>query len=94
MGSLIVVEKGADCHEVIDWPVYYMNDFSVLGLRVECLVKVLDLLEADDYHVVRNACSATVEFENRNRFKKIFDILTHHRIEHAMSDLAQCAYQG
>jgi hypothetical protein len=94
MGSLTVVEKGVDCYDVIDWPLFYMNDFSVLGLRVERFARALDVLEADGYHVVRQACSATVDFDNRDHFKNIFDTLTRHRIAHGMSDLAGCAYQG
>jgi hypothetical protein len=94
MGSLIVVEKGADCSEIIDWPLFYMNDFSVLGLRVAKLARALDVLEADGYHVVRQECSAKVDFENTVRFKNIFATLARHGIAHGMSDLADCAYQG
>ena len=94
MGSLTFVEKGADCQEIIDWPAFYMNDFSVLGLQVEGLARALEVLEADGYHVVRTSCSAKVNFANPHRFKKIFAILSHNRIEHNMSDLVGCVYQG
>jgi hypothetical protein len=94
MGALRIVQKNADCDGDIDWPLFYMNDFSVLGLLVDSLTKTLEVLEADDYQVVREACSAVVRFENRSRFKNIFDILRHHRIEFGTSDLVRCAYQG
>ncbi len=94
MGTLTVVEKGADCQDAIDYPLFYMNDFSHLGLRVESLARALDALEADGYPVDRNRCSANVEFENRDRFKNIFLTLTRHEIEHTMTDLVGCAYQG
>ncbi len=94
MGTLTVVEKGADCQDAIAYPLFYMNDFSVLGLRVENLTRALDVLEADGYPVVRNTCSAIVDFESRDRFNNIFLTLTHHKIEHSMSDLVGCAYQG
>ena len=94
MGSLTIMEKDAPCDEVIDWPLFYMNDFSVLGLLVESLAQASEVLEADGYHVDRKACSSTVRFDNNNRFKNIFDTLKQHRIEFAMSDLVNCAYQG
>ncbi len=94
MGTLTVLEEGADCQEAIDWPLFYMNDFSVLGLRVESLSRALDALEADGYPVVRRGCSAQVDFNNRDRFNNIFQTLTRHRIAHTMSDLVGCAYQG
>ena len=94
MGTLTVVEKGADCQDIIAYPLFYMNDFSLLGLRVDNLTKALDLLEADGYLVVRKACSASVDFEDRDRFRNIFDTLARHRIGHSMSDLVVCAYQG
>ena len=52
------------------------------------------LFEADGYLVVRKACSASVDFEDRDRFRNIFDTLARHRIGHSMSDLVVCAYQG
>jgi len=94
MGSLTVVEKGADCRDAFEWPLFYMNDFSVLGLRVEGLARALEVLEADGYPVVRKSCSARVDFENRDRFNNIFDTLARHEIGHTMSDLVGCAYQG
>jgi hypothetical protein len=94
MGSLTVVERNTDCQDVFEWPLRYMNDFSVLGLRVEGLSRALEVLEAGGYHVVRRRCSATISFENRDRFKNIFETLARQRIEHGMSDLMGCAYQG
>ena len=94
MGSLTVVEKGADCQEVIEWPLFYMNDFSQLGLRVENLSRTLALLEASGYRVIRKSCGAKIEFEGRNRLRNIFHTLEQHRIAHTMSDLVGCAYQG
>lgn len=94
MGTLTVVEKGAECQSAIDYPLFYMNDFSVLGLRVESLPRAIDALEADGYPVVRNTCSARVDFENRDRFNNIFATLARCKIEHTMSDLVGCAYQG
>ena len=62
MGTLTVVEKGADCQDAIDYPLFYMNDFSHLGLRVESLARALEALEAAGYPVDRKRCSASVDF--------------------------------
>ena len=94
MGTLTVVEKGADCQDAIDYPLFYMNDFSHMGLRVESLVRALDALEAAGYPVDRKRCSASIDFENRDRFNNIFHTLARHKIEHTMTDLVGCAYQG
>ena len=94
MGSLTIMEKDAPCDDAIDWPLFYMNDFSVLGLLVESLAKVSQVLEDNGYQVSRKACSARVRFENKSRFKNIFDTLQQHRIEFAMTDLVSCTYQG
>ena len=94
MGSLTMMEKDAPCDDAVDWPVFYMNDFSLLGLLVDGLAKASNVLEAHGYQVVRKDCSAKVRFENNGRFKNIFKVLQRHRIEYGMSDLVNCVYQG
>ena len=94
MGTLTVVEKGADCQDAIDYPLFYMNDFSHLGLRVENLARALEALESAGYPVVYLRCSARVDFDDRDRFNNIFHTLARHKIEHTMTDLVGCAYQG
>ncbi len=94
MGSLTIMEKDAPCDEVIDWPLFYMNDFSVLGLLVDDITQASEVLEEGGYQVDRHACSANVRFESNNHFKNIFDTLKENRIAFVMSDLVNCAYQG
>ena len=80
MGVLTIMEKSASCDEAIDWPLFSMNDFSILGLLVDRLAKALEVLEADGYRVVRGTCSAKVHFENHHGFKNIFTILQRNRV--------------
>jgi hypothetical protein len=94
MGSLSIVQKDAPCDEIIDWPLLYMNDFSVLGLVVDNAAIVSALLKADGYHVDQRVCSTVVHFENNGRYKNILYLLQQHRIDFTLSDLAGCAYQG
>lgn len=88
------MEKNAPCHDAIDWPLFYMNDFSVLGLLVESLTPVVTALENDGYQVDHIGCSAKVRFKNDGQLKKIFNILQQTGIDFVMSDLVDCAYQG
>jgi hypothetical protein len=94
MGALTILEKGAPCDEVVDWPAFYMNDFSVLGLVVDNVARALEVLESDGYQVDRKVCSAKVRFDSRRRLRNIYNTLARHRVEFTMSDLVSCAYQG
>lgn len=94
MGSLTIMENDAPCDDIIDWPLFYMNDFSVLGLIVDNLATVSTLLESDGYKVDQNTCSANVHFENNGQYKKIIHLLQKHGIDFTLSDLVRCAYQG
>lgn len=94
MGSLTIVEKGTPSDGIINWPLFYMNDFSVLGLIVDNLATVSKLLEADGYNLDQKASSAHVNFENIGQYKNILYLLQQHRIDFTLSDLAGCAYQG
>ena len=94
MGTLTIMDRNASCDEAIDWPVFYMNDFSVLGLVVDRLTAALDVLEACGYRVVRGNCSAKVHFKNHRGFKEIFAVLQRNRIAYGSADLVGCVYQG
>ncbi|MGD9007283.1 MAG: hypothetical protein PVG41_05145 [Desulfobacteraceae bacterium] len=94
MGVLTIIDRNAACDEAVDWPLFYMNDFSVLGLLVDKLAKALEVIEADGYRVVRGTCSAKVYFESHRSFKNIFTILTRNRIAYGSSDLVGRVYQG
>jgi hypothetical protein len=94
MGVLTIMDRNASCDEAVDWPLFYMNDFSVLGLLVDKLAKALEVIEADGYRVVHGTCSAKVYFESHRSFKNIFTILQRNRIAYGSSDLVGCVYQG
>jgi len=94
MGMLTIMEKDAPCEDDIDWPLFYMNDFSVSGLLVEGLSRSVQALEADGYRFIRFRCSAKVIFENRGRLQNIYDTLKGNGIEFESADLVRCVYQG
>ena len=94
MGTLTIMEKGASCHDVIDWPAFYMNDFSVLGLLVDNLYTTSALLRSHGYNVFETKCSVQVGVDNTDHYKNIFTILDQNRVKFVSADLVGCAYQG
>ena len=94
MGMLTIMEKEGPCDDDIDWPLFYMNDFSVLGLLVGNLNQAAQALEADGYRLVRSRCSAKVLFDNHGRLQNIFKTLEGNRIPFDTADLVSCVYQG
>lgn len=94
MGMLTILEKDAPCDDGIDWPLFYMNDFSLLGLRVENLKRAAQVLEADGYRLVRARCSAKVFFDSHGRLQNIFETLQGNGVSFVMADLVSCVYQG
>ena len=94
MGMLTIVEKEAPCEDSIDWPLFYMNDFSVLGVIVENLNRTIQVLEADGYRLVRSRCSAKVIFDSQVRLQNIYETLNVSGISFDTGDLVDCVYQG
>ncbi len=94
MGMFTIMEKDAPCDDVIDWPLFYMNDFSVLGVLVGDLGRATQVLEADGYRIVRSRCSAKVVIDNHRRLQKIYEILQVNGVSYESADLVSCAYQG
>ena len=94
MGMLTILEKDAPCDDVIDWPLFYMNDFSLPGLRVENLKRAAQVLEADGYRLVRSRFSAKVIFDNQDRLSNIYETLQGNGISFDTGDLVNFVYQG
>lgn len=94
MGELMMVEKQAPVFDGVDLPLFYMNDFSVLGLVVHQLSRALAVLEASGYRVARQKNCAKVRFHTRMEFRKLFETLNRHHIEYGTADLVSHAYQG
>ncbi len=92
MGRLPMMEKGkpAACHA--DWPLFYMNDFSRLGLVVNRLPQAVAALEASGYRVRDNG--STLQIDNLEQLTGVFAVLAEHQVEYEISDLVSCVYQG
>ena len=92
MGLLPIREKGKPMDGHADWPLFYMNDFSRLGLVVTQLAQTVAVLEASGYRVVDQG--SAVQFDNRDQLVEILAALSEHQVEYELADLISCVYQG
>lgn len=92
MGLLPIMEKGKSVAGHADWPLYYMNDFSRLGLVVTQLEQTVAVLEANGYQVEDNG--SMLQIDNGEQLAGVFAVLSTHQLEYELSDLVSCVYQG
>ena len=92
MGLLPIMEKGKPLAGHADWPLFYMNDFSRLGLVVAHLASAVAVLEASGYRVLDHG--RALQFDNRDQLVEIFTALSAHQVDYEVSDLVGCVYQG
>jgi hypothetical protein len=94
MSLLPIVEQGKPvaCHA--DWPLFYMNDFSRLGLVVSQLDKALSVLQTSGYTVHSDERGNLLEIDTRAQVTHIFEVLAAHAIACETADLVSCVYQG
>jgi len=92
MGLLPIMEKGKPlaCHD--EWPLFYMNDFSRMGLVVTRLAQAVAVLEANGYRVLDNG--RVLQVDNVDQLTAVFAALSQHQVEYELSDLISCVYQG
>lgn len=94
MGMLRIVEKGTDCNTAIDFPTFYMNDFSVLGVVVNTLDKAVTILQDKGFILEQEKGATWISFTDRQQLDGIFRELTAGQIQYTFSDLVSCTYQG
>lgn len=94
MGCLPIMEKGKPvaCHR--DWPLFYMNDFSRLGLVVNRLAEALTVLRSGGFTVHEQESRPQVEIADREQLAEVLGALSRHGLNCEMSDLVSCVYQG
>lgn len=94
MGLMPIAQEGECYEEQGAMPLFYMNDFSILGLKVPDLAAALTALESDGFEIVSSGPPVRVRFDARSNMMGIFESLSRHRIPYRMSDLVQQSYQG
>lgn len=94
MGLLPITEKGTPvaCHA--DWPLFYMNDFSRLGLVVGRMAETLEALRAGGFQVLTGETGNAVQVDGPEQAQEVFTALMAGKLDFEVADLVSCAYQG
>lgn len=94
MGWLPIVNKGkkGGCHG--DWPLFYMNDFSQLGLVVPKMAATLAALRSGGFTIHEREDASLVEITDQGQLRHLMRILTQQRLPFEISDVVSCVYQG
>lgn len=94
MGWVSIRERGkpVDCH--VDWPLFYMNDFSKLGLQVAELGQALEVLADHGVRVLEDVRGNGLMIEDPSQLTEICTILAAAGIDSELTDLVSCVYQG
>lgn len=92
MSLLPIMEKGKPMAGHVDWPLFYMNDFSRLGLVVTELALAVAVLEANGYRVLDNG--RALQVDNADHLASVFTVLSAQQVQFELSDLISCVYQG
>ena len=92
MSLLPLMEKGKPMAGHADWPLFYMNDFSRLGIVVTGLAQAVAVLEASGYRVLDSG--RALQIDNGDQLAAVFATLAAHQVAYEFSDLVSCVYQG
>jgi hypothetical protein len=98
MKTLPIVPKASidrgellNCSEL---PLFYMNDYSKIGLQVSSYEKALDVLRSHHYMVSDNLFWAELAIRNSDNIPAVVRLLSDNGIESQMTDVVTTIYQG
>ena len=94
MGLLPITEKGKPVTCQADWPLFYMGDFSRLGLVVNQLGEAVTVLQASGFTVHEDERGVLLDVSGSEPLDKVFQALAAHHLECETADLVSCVYQG
>ena len=75
-------------------PIFYMSDYSVLGLRVDRLDEAVRVIEKAGFSVVNDVGDLEVVIDHVSRLEEIVQLLKQNGIECEVADVVSCVYQG
>lgn len=75
-------------------PAFYMNDYSVMGLRVNDCAATFALLEAHRYPVLRRQGCRGVAIRTAADIRQIIGLLAENGLNGELADLVDQVYQG
>ena len=97
MGYYPIVNKNQTQMEGLhhkELPKTYMEDFSVLGFRVNDCERVLGILDKASFDLKRSHGGAYVKIENAAHVKDVVQLLHANGMNCEVTDVAQGMYQG
>lgn len=75
-------------------PAFYMEDFTVLGLRVGNLDAALRLLEKNGISIFKSPGYSELSIERRDEIPTIIQLLNANDISCVIADIVEQVYQG
>ncbi|NLX17700.1 MAG: hypothetical protein GXY53_00250 [Desulfobulbus sp.] len=94
MGLLPITEKGKPVHCQRDWPLFYMNDFSRMGIAVNQLDDAVTALRDDGFAVHENEQGCFLDISGAKQLHQAVQTLSSRRLDYEITDLVSCVYQG
>jgi hypothetical protein len=76
------------------FPPFYMEDYTVLGLRVGNLDAAVSLLEKNGIRIFKNQGCRELSIEKRDEIPNIIQLLNANDISCVIADIAEQVYQG
>ena len=75
-------------------PAFYMEDYSVLGLRVGNLDAAVRLLKKNGIRIFKGPGYSELSLEQRDQIQHIIELLNANDISCVMADIVEQVYQG
>ena len=75
-------------------PSFYMEDYTVLGLRVGDLAEAVRVLEKNGISISKSPGYRELSFEQRDQIPHIIQLLNANDISCVMADIVEQVYQG
>jgi hypothetical protein len=75
-------------------PIFYMEDYTVLGLRVGNLGAAVRLLEKNGITLLKKAGTIELSIERSDQIPQIFGLLNANGISCDIADIVESVYQG
>ena len=75
-------------------PSFYMEDYTILGLRVGDLAEAVRVLEKNGISISKSAGYRELSLEQRDQILPIIQLLNANDISCVMADIVEQVYQG
>ncbi len=97
MAAVIIVEKDFDLSKCLPdsaMPEFYMEDYSVMGLKTRSLPQALNIIENHRFIIVKHKSYYKIKIENAADVLHILNLLGQNNVDAEYTDLIDHVYQG